>query len=312
MKLCTKICLWTGGLLLAAGAVLFVCGMAAKNWDFDKLATVRYEQQEYVAQSDVTDVVLNFDVSGIRIVQDKNTQKMTCSYPVAKDLVNGKSAQVTTSEEDGVLTVTEKKLGFSLFRWDTDTPTLVLTVPENTASLSVSTGVGDIELDGLTAEESIFLKTDVGKIVCKNVTAEKIELHSGVGDITAENCSANGTLTIDGDVCNVQMKDLDGGKISVNTNLGDISLLGSLSAAQAEMTADTGSIDLSKGTTDAQSLALSTALGDISAFLTGMRADYAAEVTWDVGESNLYPSESGTRTLKVSTSCGSIHVSFAA
>ena len=111
-----------------------------KKLDFDKLATVRYEQQEYVAQSDVTDVVLNFDVSGIRIVQDKNTQKMTCSYPVAKDLVSGKSAQVTTSEEGGVLTVTEKKLGFSLFRWDTDTPTLVLTVPENTASLSVSTG----------------------------------------------------------------------------------------------------------------------------------------------------------------------------
>ena len=115
MKLCTKICLWTGGLLLAAGAVLFVCGMTAKNWDFDKLATVRYEQQEYVAQSDVTDVVLNFDVSGIRIVQDKNTQKMTCSYPVAKDLVNGKSAQVTTSEEDGVLTITERNWGFPSF-----------------------------------------------------------------------------------------------------------------------------------------------------------------------------------------------------
>ena len=59
----------------------------------------------------------------------------------------------------------------------------------------------------------------MGKIVCKNAAAEKIELYSGVGDITAENCSANGTLTIDGDVCNVQMKDLDGGKISVNTNL---------------------------------------------------------------------------------------------
>lgn len=312
MKLCIKICLWLGGLLLAAGAVLFVCGMTAKNWDFGTLDTVRYEQQEYVAQSEITDVVLSFDVSGIRIVQDKNAERLTCSYPVAQDLVSGKSAQVTPSEEGGVLTISEKGLGFTLFRWNTGTPTLVLTVPEETASLSVRTNVGDIRLDGLNADGAISLKTDVGNIVCKNVTAAEIELHAEVGGITAENCTASGAFSLGGDVCGITMKNLSAEQLSAKTNLGDITSEGTLRAAQAEFSADTGDIDLADGRTDAEKIVMSAALGDISALLSGRREDYAAEVTWDVGESNLYPSTDGTRTLKIHADCGNIHVLFTA
>ena len=310
MKLCTKICLWLGGLLLAAGTILFVCGMSAKNWDFKTLATIGYEQKEYISESEITDVVLDFDASRIRIVCDTDAKQLTCTYPVAKELVSGKTAQVSVSEKNGVLTIAQTKPGFPPFQWNLDSPELVLTLPQSTNSLSVSADVGDIELNGLTAEGRVLLKTDVGGIVCKNVTAAEIELHTNVGSITAENCTASGALTLNGDVCDVTMKNLSAEQLSVKTNLGDITLQGTLRAVLAEFSADSGNIDLADGTTDAENLVISTALGNITSLLSGRREDYTADVVCSMGECNLSSSTGGTRSLTVRADCGNVHISF--
>ena len=150
MKLCTKISIWLGGLLLAAGVVLFVCGMAAKSWDGGTLSTRAYEQKEWSAQDEITEGRIDFKVSEIRVVQSKGVQTLTCSYPIAKDLTTGKSAEVNISEENGVLNIAEKSLSFSLFPWNAGSTALVLTLPPNGAGLAVHTDVRHLDLEGLT------------------------------------------------------------------------------------------------------------------------------------------------------------------
>lgn len=309
MKLCTKICIWLGALLLAAGVVLFVCGMAAKNWDFGTLSTLAYEQKEFSAQNEITEVRIDFKVSEIRVVQSKDVQTLTCSYPIAKDLTTGKSAEVNISEENGVLSIAEKSLSFSLFQWNAGSPALVLTLPQNVDGLAVYTDVGDIELEGLTGGK-VQAETDVGDILCRNVQAEEISLLTDLGNVTAENCTVEGTFTIGTDTGDIRLKDLSAECADASANLGDITLQGALTAKEVRFETDSGDIDLAEGKTDAETLSFSTSLGDISATLTGAREDYAADVEWDLGDTNLYPSTGGTRTLIIRSNCGDIEIGF--
>lgn len=309
MKVCTKICIWLGGLLLAAGVILFVCAMTEKGWDFGTLNTLAYEQKEFTAQEEITDIRIDFKVSKIEIVQDKDAQKLTCSYPVAKDLAADKRAEVTISEENGVLHIAEKALPFSPFRWNAHTPALTLSLPESLNTLTVSTDVGDIDLQGLT-DGKIQVKTESGNIVCRNVQAKEISLSAEFGNVAAENCTTEGAFVLLTDAGNIHMKDLKAEKVSASTSLGDITLQGTFAAKEAAFSADTGDIDLSEGTADAEKLSFFSSLGDIRAILAGAREEYAADVQWDLGDTNLYPSTGGERTLTVRCDCGDIDIRF--
>lgn len=67
MKKATKIWLITAALLVLAGGILFAGIMAAENWDFGKLSTVRYVTNTYPVsepfrnlsfETDTVDIVL--------------------------------------------------------------------------------------------------------------------------------------------------------------------------------------------------------------------------------------------------------------
>lgn len=291
MKTLTKICLIVSVLLLLAGTILFVCGMSVKDWDFQTLNTVIHEPKEYVAQGEIAKITVDVDTSDVRVKTSESSNVLTCNYTVAKDLVSGKTAQISISEDNGELTIAESPLAYSPFQWNTQASSVLLVIPSDIASLQITTRVGKIELDALNVRGTLNATTDTGAI-------------------SVTNCTVTESITLSGNVCDIRLQDTEAQKIAADIDVGNISCQGILSAAQLTMNTDLGNIDLSGGETDAIELTLSCSLGNIRAALAGAREDYAADVECDAGESNLYPSASGTRKLTVRCNMGNIDISF--
>ena len=79
MKKATKIWLITAALLVLAGGILFAGIMAAENWDFGKLSTVRYVTNTYPVSEPFRNLSFETDTVDIVLVpSDDGTCRVEC------------------------------------------------------------------------------------------------------------------------------------------------------------------------------------------------------------------------------------------
>ena len=98
MKKATKIWLITAALLVLAGGILFAGIMAAENWDFGKLSTVRYVTNTYPVSEPFRNLSFETDTVDIVLVpSDDGTCRVECREE--------ENARHTVAVENDTLTV---------------------------------------------------------------------------------------------------------------------------------------------------------------------------------------------------------------
>lgn len=289
MKKATKFSLAAGGLLLAAGLILFFCGMAMEDWDFSSLSTVNYEQREYAAQGEVTELSVDICAADIRAEVSEEAENVHISYPVRVDKEGNVLAQTDISEENGVLTITEESAGPGIEFGFAGSPEMTITLPAKALTkISLRTNAGNISLSGVQAEQ-VSCASNTGDIAVAETEAEQLILSSDTGNVRAENMTA-GLLSLAADTGNVTFAgEIRAERIQARSQLGNISAEAPLSAGEMSFETETGEVEL---------------------LIRGAQAEYTVIAETDTGNSNIQSAIGGDKTLTIRTDMGNIRVSF--
>lgn len=280
----TVVMLAIGGALLLAGTALFLIGFGLEGWDADALTNVHYKQQNYIAQSEIRSVYIQFKNAQIRVEVDEEAENATLSYPVRINSEGETIVPVTVTEEDGTLTVTEEDVRFPFLQWGffQKTPEALLTLPVGDyTEIAVDSSNGNLFADKVRAA-SLSLETSSGSVTVRDVCADDFSLRSGngnielqraegksitaetnAGNITADGVTASGALVLSSDLGDVRMKDIAAGSLSSETGAGALSLEGADIAGEADLQTELGEIR-ARGVR-AASAALTTDLGTVDA-----------------------------------------------
>lgn len=295
IKIFTLVFCIIGGVLLLAGAGMFVAGMALENWNFDALNTVRYESRTWEEGETIGSIEIRYNYADICVEVDESADKIALSYPVRVDKDGNDLGYVTLEDEGGVLRVTENRQN-SGWDWDWDwsfgvqvsSPRLVLTLPAREfESITLDADAGKIEVSGVQCAR-LTLTADMGAISLQNATCGSAELSANMGAIVAEGIVC-GTFSAQADTGSAQLRRMTCEQFTATTSMGNIELDG----------------------IDAQKLTLTADMGNITGTLAGAETDYTISVTVHMGSCNLADRVGGTRTLTATAEMGNITIYFA-
>lgn len=109
------------------------------------------------------------------------------------------------------------------------TSEITVTIPEGAAlnKLSFDTGMGEVNLDALTAADAEF-NTGVGDLYVTNCSFSTCDVDGGTGDLSFENCAFD-KMDIDGGTGNITVtssQSLDGYMMDLDSGTGSIAING--------------------------------------------------------------------------------------
>lgn len=192
-------------------------------------------------------ILVDVDVSDIVITRGENysidyqaTQNISPKYEVINDTLTIKQ------------TINRNRLG----KYGTHNRSckITVTIPKNAtlSSIDLDTGVGDIRIDSIVADE-LITDSSVGDTEIKQCSIESIETDSSVGDTKITDCSFS-DLDSDSDVGDIHVnsaKDLSDYEIELDTNIGDVSVNGHNCRRNFSQTGSSGcSVTLDNSTGD--------------------------------------------------------------
>ena len=186
--------LCAGGALLLAGAALFIVGLGLEGWDVTALNNAHYETRSYTAHGEIETVRIDYENAHIRI---ESGESFALSYPVRTDGDGEALAEVTVTEEDGALTVTEED---SFLQWGvgfgTKTPELVLTLPgKEYGAIVASSSAGSVTAEGISAAE-LTLRSDADAHwdAVVEIDATALEPQTTWGTNPGQECALTGSI----------------------------------------------------------------------------------------------------------------------
>lgn len=285
--------LLTGFILLLCGGIIFAICLAASGWDIRFLSNVTVQEIEYTEapNAHVTNITIDYENTDI-LVYTQDAPSVRIVYPQSFYKNGEKATEVTITETENTLKITEKSINGWQF-WNFTAPKTKLYLPaDRTYSLTLSTNNGNVTLDGTAynvqvlnletnngnitvnsevhSQTKITAETDNGNVKIKQAIAvENIRLQSNNGKVTAENGVKANTLYIE-------------------TNNGDLSIMRA----------------------DGQNITLETNVGNITSTIVGQQADFTIDADTDVGTTNLHSQTLGAKKLTVKTDVGNITVNF--
>ncbi len=298
MKKSLRVLLIIGLILTLVGGVVFVVGFASTGWNYKELSNTQVETLRYTeaTENPLTALTLDFEDSDITVVFDETAESVIVDYPQLQDKKGKNLSEVTVTETEGGLTLTEKVSDWQLGMWDLTNPKVFVTLPTTRVyTLAITTDTGDVTITGAGQTTGVTITTDTGDVKITDIVCENaMTLNSDNGNILLENITAK-TLTVD-------------------TDNDDVRLYGNIVAEHIEIQTDNGDITTKNGVLDGKTLSVISDNGDVKLKLAGKQTDYAVLVETDNGKSNLSPTLTASpnaRNLKITTSNGDIHVTFA-
>lgn len=318
--------LCAGGALLLAGAALFIVGLGLEGWDVTALNNAHYETRSYTAHGEIETVRIDYENAHIRI---ESGESFALSYPVRTDGDGEALAEVTVTEEDGALTVTEED---SFLQWGvgfgTKTPELVLTLPgKEYGAIVASSSAGSVTAEGISAAE-LTLRSDAGGVAAKEVRVTgSAAFTANLGDISLQGVDA-GSVTASADVGTIEteavrvagsaafaaalgdisLQDIEGGSVSASADMGKVDAENVRAAGEISLSASVGNVD-AEGI-DGANVQLTSEMGDVRASLAGAKEAYTIRVRTEMGESNVVDRDGGSRRLTAETGMGNIRIEF--
>ena len=323
------------------GGVLFLVGCGANGFNLNFLSNVQIEQKEYTESADtnITTLSFAFETTDFIVNFDENAQGVSVSYPQRQNKKGENVSEITVTETENSLTITEKAL-FHISMFDFNDKKLTVTLPTSKAyALSFEGDTGDVTVNAGGSFSNLTVKISTGDISLSNVQAEQLSATLSTGDIKVDGATIAGDFTTKASTGDTSLSSITAGSlsakastgnvkidgvsvadaVSVETSTGNITFTGSVKAETVTLVADTGKVKARDAVIDATTLSFTTNTGDVVATLTCTKHDYATSVTTSTGDANISSNLENvleglinpTRTLKAKTSTGDIKIYFA-
>lgn len=242
MRTKTKVWLIVAASLMLIGCILFAGVMENLNWDFRKLATVKYETSIYKINeafdsisihTNTADVI--FAISNDGKCSVKCTEQEGTSYSVS--VKNGTLAVDFIDER--TLADYINNIGINL-----EAPQITVFLPgTNYNSLSICGDTGDVDVPKAFHFGNMDISLDTGDVTIGSTVSGLMKITTSTGDVTFDNCDAAeiSVKTNTGDVTGT----LHTAKVFlVETSTGEVKVPRAQTGGKCEIKTDTGDIEI--------------------------------------------------------------------
>ena len=202
--------------LVVIGAVIFVAVMSANNWDFSKLGTAKFEENEHKPEGEFNGITVNTVTADLTILpSDDGECRVVCR--------ERENLKHSVSVKDGRLliqAIDERQWYHHIGVFGKENIALYLPEAEY-AELIVKTDTGDVSVPESIRFGSADISTDTGDVTYKAPTGGDVKITTDTGD-----------TEYTADVA---------GKLSISASTGDISIDG-VSCESADLSVSTGRV----------------------------------------------------------------------
>lgn len=306
--------------LISLGLLIFLGGMAALNFDFTKLSTVKYETNVYRPEGDFNKI--SIDVSETEItfaLSDDGGCRVEC-YEEDK-------VKHTAVVEDGVLqidTVDARKWYDNINATFGQAKMTIYLPKEEYSVLSVEAGTGSVEVPAEFGFENLYISgdsadveclasvtncieisTDTGNIKVDAIGGKKMELSTDTGDINVASVTMEDEVKVETDTGYINLTDLKCEELSAESETGNVSLINVASQGKFNIKNDTGDVKLENS--DAGDILIETGSGNVIGTLLSEKV-FITET--DTGDISVPKTITGGR-CEIKTDTGNIKIDIA-
>lgn len=313
----TKASLITAALLMIIGFVVFTGAMAALDWDFSKLSTVKYETNTYEISENFDSISIDTDTADIVLMpSDDGKCKVVC-YEEEKErhCAAVQSGTLEISAEDMREWYDHIGISFS-------SPRITVYLPQTEySSLLISESTGDIKIPKDFRFEGIDISASTGNVECCACASGKIQIELSTGSITvdgvsagelnlsvstgkvyAESVTCEGNIGVSVSTGNALLTDITCQRISSHGSTGNMTLKNVIASESFSIERSTGEVRLDD--CDAAEIFIKTDTGDVTGTLLSEKV-FIAET--DTGSIVLPKTASGGR-CEITTDTGDIRI----
>ena len=322
MRTKTKVWIITAASLVLIGCILFAEVMTTLEWDFMKLATVKYETNTYEISEVFNGISVDTDTADITFVlSDDGLCRVECHEK--------ETAKHSVTVKDGTLTidlVNEKSvydfIGYIGLNFGSPKITVYLPKTEYT-NLFIKGDTGDIEIPDdfifqdidislctgvvdlcASASGMMKIKTSTGGICAKNISVGSLNLTVSTGKVTVSDVSCKGDITVSVSTGKTYLTNAVCKSVISKGNTGDIYLKNVIATEKFSIERSTG--DVKFDGSDAKEIFVRTDTGDVTGSLL---TDKVFITQTDTGKVNVPKTADGGK-CEIITDTGDIKITI--
>lgn len=266
--------------LLAVGLLIFAGAMAALDFDFTKLSTVKYETNTYEVGEDFSKISIDADTTEIEFVLSDTKQCKIVCFESEKE-------KYSVTVKDGTLTIstvdTRKWYDYIGFSFNKSKMTVYLPKTEY-ASLLIKGSTGDIEIPKdfefdtvdisastgavecyASASELMRIKLSTGAVCVENVSVGTLDLSVTTGGVTVSSINCEGDIKVAVSTGKTKLTDISCKGVISSGSTGDVILKNVIAAENFSIERSTGDV-IFEGS-DAAEIYVKTSTGDVTGAL---------------------------------------------
>jgi len=316
----TKIWLIAAASLVVIGLMMFASALAAHNWDFKRLNTVRYNTNTYEINEEFADISINTDTEDILFVPSVDGKcRVVCYEEVGREHsieVQNSTLSINYAEgerkwfeyigintEDSDITVYLPKTEYGAVVIKESTGDIEIPGAFTFESIDISVSTGDVN-NFASASGMIKIKMSTGYIRTENISAGALELYATTGDITASGVSCEGDFKHRVTTGKTNLTDIKCKNFISGGNTGDISLKNVIAAEAFSIERTTG--DVTFDGCDAYEIFVTTDTGDVEGSLLSGKIFFTDTSTGDIS----IPKTMTGGKCEITTNTGDIQISI--
>jgi len=319
MKKTAKVWLAIAASLVFIGSIVFGGVMSVLKWDFTKLSTVKYENNDYEICEDYLHISIITNTADIVFVPSQSPTTSVSCY-------EQKSIKHSVTVKDGTLEIkmVDTRKWYEHIGINFGTPKITVYIPEGEyGKLSVKASTGNVEIPKVfkfrsidisvstgdvknhaSALEGVKIQTTTGNIYIEDVFAGWLDLTVSTGKVTVSDVNCEGEIAITVSTGKAYLTDITCKKLTSRGNTGDISLKNVIATERFSIERDTGDVKLEKS--DAAEIFIKTDTGNVTGTLL---SDKKFIVETDTGHVSVPKTETGGK-CEIITDTGDIRISL--
>lgn len=302
-------------LFVLIGCILFGGAMSLLEWDFTKLATQKYETNEYTITEAYKDVTILSDTADIVFVPAEETRIVCYEHPSVKH---------TVSVADGTLTIraVDERKWYEHIGIFFDAPKITVYLPGGTyGNLHIKESTGEVEIPRDFTWESVDITASTGDVACSASVSGSVSVRTSTGAIRMEGLSAGaldlsvstGRVSVTDVTCaeDINIRVSTGRATLTDTTCRDLTSTGStgevllknvIAAGKISIDRDTG--DITFDGCDGAEISVKTDTGDIKGTLLSDKIFFAQS---DTGRVHVPKTTAGGK-CEIDTDTGNVNI----
>ncbi len=206
-------------ILSVIGIIGFTVIMSINGWDFEKLNTVKYENNSYVINDNFSNILINSDTADIIIEKSINNESKVVCYEMKK-------VKHSVSVENDTLTikVIDTRKWYEHIAINFSTPKITVYLPENEySSITINEKTGNIKIDNNFKFENVEISCSTGNVSLTNVYCKtEVKVKVSTGNVSLNNIKCKNLIT-SGNTGNVYLKNVIASeKFSISRSTGNV------------------------------------------------------------------------------------------